>query len=254
MRRDALPLSTGVFAYYLCRALKQILLFLLTIVTMNAPAQFKGDLTFNRMSPEDSVWLINGYRQLGPQFKKQKLDFVLDGRQTLVSSTSARLGGLRIGIEYRRVHRFGVGIYNFGEGVGMTSLTEIDSTIDAAVLNLAYISLYYERVLFFNKRWEWSATLHLGRGKITGYYKYPSDQTWRTFPERDVRPIEISTTAYYNLTWWCSLGMGVGYRYMSQTPVEVRPIYNAPVAIARLRIKLGKLVRSIWDKNAKEEY
>lgn len=187
-------------------------------------------------------------------FQKQKLDFVLDARQTLISTTTTRLGGLRIGIEYRRVHRFGIGIYGLSKGVHLNSLVDLDPKISEAVLNLSYASLFYERVLFFNRKWEWSATVHLGKGQITGDYRTSADTIWRSFPTRDVKPFELSTTGYYHLTWWCSIGTGIGYRFMRETPDEVRHIYNAPVAIARVRIKLGRLVKSIWDENAKKEY
>jgi hypothetical protein len=203
---------------------------------------------------QDTVWIITGKRELGSNFQKQRLDFSIDARQTLISNTTARMTGLRLGVEYRRVHRFGIGAYGFGDGIYMKSLRELDTNISEAVLNLSYLSLYYERVLFFNKKWEWSATAHIGRGQITGSFRTSPDSTWSNFPTRDVKPFEISTTGYYHLTWWCSVGAGIGYRYMRSTPIEVRPIYNAPVAIARVRIKFGKLIKSIWDKDTKNEY
>lgn len=217
-------------------------------------SQFDGHAPFNRKAYSDTVWIVTGKRPLDGFFQKQKLDFVLDARQTLISNTQARIARLRIGIEYRRVHRFGFGFYGLGDGVRLSSLYELDSTIVDATLNLSYVSAYYERVLFFNKKWEWSATVHVGRGEITGIYRKSGDSVFLTLPKQEVRPFEISTTAYYNLTWWCSLGTGIGYRFMRSTPEEIRPVYNAPVAIARVRIKLGKLVKSIWDENAKNEY
>jgi hypothetical protein len=202
----------------------------------------------------DSVWIVTGYRGLGPMFKKWKFDFVIDARNTLVSNASAKLLGLRLGMEYRRVHRFGVGFYNLAQDVHLNSLREVNADIAEANLALGYASLFYERVLYFQKKWEWSATLHQGIGHISGDYRLAGDTVWQKFDERVVRPFEVSTTGYYNLTWWCSIGAGVGYRLMRSTPAEVRPVYNAPVVIARVRIKLGKLTKSIWDKNIKYEY
>ncbi len=202
----------------------------------------------------DTVWIISGKKSLDVHFQKQKLDFTLDTRLTLISNTTAKLAGLRFGIEYRRVHRFGFGIYGLGNGVHMSSLKEINPAINDAVLNLSYASVFYERVLYFHRKWEWSATIHFGKGEINGLYRTAENLHWQTLPSRTVNPFEISTTGYYHLTWWCSLGVGYGYRYMSNTPAEVRPVYNAPVAIARLRIKVGRLVKSIWDKDARLEY
>lgn len=203
---------------------------------------------------QDSIWIITGKKSIAYPFKKRKLDFVFDARQTLVNTKVTRLLGIRVGLEYRRVHRFGIGIYNIGEGVRLDSLNEINTSIETAILNLTYASIFYERVLFFNPKWEWSATIHQGQGYITGRYLVAGDSTWLNFPIRRVLPFEISTTGYFNITWWCSFGAGIGYRYMRSTPADLRPVYNAPVLIARVRIKLGKLVKSIWNQDVKYAY
>lgn len=202
----------------------------------------------------DTVWIVTGQKPLDSKFKKWKFDFVLDARKTLVSNTQVSLGGIRLGMEYRRVHRFGFGLYGLGSGVLVNSLMEVDSAITEANLNMSYASLFYERVLFFNPKWEWSATAHIGAGAIKGSYRFSSSDQWINYEEKRVRPIELSTTGYYHITWWCSVGAGVGYRYMRRTPEEVRSVYSAPVAIARVRIKLGKLVKSIWDKDVRHTY
>ncbi len=202
----------------------------------------------------DTVWIVTGQKPLDSKFKKWKFDFVLDARKTLVSNTQVSLGGIRLGMEYRRVHRFGFGLYGLGSGVVVKSLMEVDSAITEANLNMSYASLFYERVLFFNPKWEWSATAHIGAGAIKGSYRFSSSEQWINYEEKRVRPIELSTTGYYHITWWCSVGAGVGYRYMRRTPEEVRSVYSAPVAIARVRIKVGKLVKSIWDKDMRHTY
>jgi len=239
---------------YIRAALKSVLITILIIASVQCFGQFEGKFKSFGNEYQDTVWIVTGKKELGSLFQKQKLDFVLDARQTLISTTTARLGGIRIGIEYRRVHRFGIGIYGLSEGVQMNSLIDLNPNISEAVLSLSYGSLFYERVLFFNRKWEWSATVHLGKRQISGNYRVSPDSAWQSFPVREVKPFELSTTGYYHLTWWCSIGTGFGYRFMRDTPDEVRYIYNAPVAIARIRIKVGKLVKSIWDENAKLEY
>lgn len=185
----------------------------------------KASFKYRDRNYSDTIWIVTGRKPLDKIFKKWKFDFVLDARQTIISNTTARLLGVRLGLEYRRVHRFGIGIYNFGDGISLTSLNEIDTAIVESVLNLSYTSIFYERVLFFNPKWEWSAAVHQGFGNISGWYRFNGDPTRITFPEKRVRPFELSTIGYYNLTWWCSVGAGVGYRFMRGTPEEVRPIF-----------------------------
>lgn len=206
-----------------------------------------------RKGYSDTVWTIKGQTILDKRYKKWKVDFVLDGRQTLLSNTRVRLGGVRVGLEYRRVNRFGIGIYTLGDGVKVNSLTEVDSRINDATLNLAYASIFYERILYFHKKWEWSATAHLGFGEITGKYRLPDESEDRTYFQ-SVRPIEGSTLLYYNLTYFMSIGTGVGCRYIPSTPEEIRPVYNAPVGILRLRIRLVKMVVGAFDRDVRTAY
>lgn len=238
------------------RALKKIIICCLLALSSGLVSGQVTDYGDSKPSDHyrDTVWLISGKRTLGPLFKKWKFDFVLDGRRTLVSSTETNLPGIRVGLEFRRVNRFGIGIYGLGSGVHTTSLTEVDSSINEAILNMSYASVFYERILLFNRRWELSATVHQGTGIIEGKYRSKPEDEWISYKTTRVRPFELSTIGYYNLTWWCNIGVGVGYRFMRNTPVEVRPIYNAPVAIARVRIRLGRLTQSIWDKEVKYRY
>lgn len=218
------------------------------------PKTIQGTLFGRDRDYRDTVWIVTGYKPLDGNFKKWKFDFSLDARQSIISNTTARIGGIRIGMEYRRVHRFGIGFYGMGDKVKAFSFEEFNSQISEASFTLRYNTIYYERVLFFNKKWEVSSAFHMGRGKIKGDYLLLGASRRQSFPEQDVRVFEISSTAYYHINWWIDAGAGIGYRHMNDIPDEVKPIYNAPVAILRVRIKFGKLIKSIWDHDIKHTY
>lgn len=250
---------------YFCGALRKLIhvisisLFCL-IVNICSGQAFGNTLSFSKSEAsafrrhyEDTVWTVSGWTPLDSKYRKRRLDFVLDGRQTFINGANAKIGGFRIGIEYRRVHRFGLGFYNLDNGVVTNSLAEIDPRISSATLFLKYNSIYYERVLYFHRRWEWSLTAHLGKGTITGHYLIPHVSEAINF-ERKVKPVEISSTMYYNLNWWISVGAGVGYRYMRNTPDEVQSIYNSPVLIVKLRFKFGKLIKGAFNKDVRSTY
>jgi hypothetical protein len=242
------------FLYVPLRPMKWILYIVLSMIAYMAEAQYKGEVSAAKRPAPDTVWIITGRRELGPAYRRFKLDFSLDARQTLIGTQRARVGGLRIGIEYRRVHRMGVGLYGLGEGVFLNALPEIDSTITRAKLTLAYQSIYYERVMYFSRKLEWSLTCHYGRGRITGDYTRAGSSVSEVLPEQKLRVLEFSTLGYYNLNYWCSIGGGVGYRYAFSTTPEIRDVYESPVALLRVRIKLGKLIKSLWDKDTKNLY
>jgi hypothetical protein len=234
--------------------MNRLLLFFLILFVKSACAQFDGKRISNKRINPDTVWIISGRRELGPAYRKYKLDFSLDARQTLIGAQRSRIGGFRMGIEIRRVHRIGIGLYGLGDGVELNALPEIDATITWAKLKMSYQSLYYERVMYFSRKLEWSVTCHYGLARITGDIRRSISDITEALPKQQPQVLEFSTLGYYNLNYWCSFGAGVGYRYMLFTSSEIRDVYEAPVALLRVRIKVGKLIKSIWDKDTKNLY
>jgi hypothetical protein len=234
------------------------LISVVLLLSLTASAQFTSvgyspAFSGKKNSYSDTVWTVKGPTYLDKRYKKWKVDLSLDARQTLVSNTRTRIGGLRVGLEHRRVHRFGIGIYVLDDEQGIGSLREVDERIENATVSLAYASLFYERVMYFSKRWEWSLTGHLGRGVITGRYRIPGEFADREYM-KEIRLLEGSTTLYYHIFYFMSIGTGVGYRYITGAPDELQPVYNAPVAIARLRIRLFKMTVGIFNKDVRTAY
>jgi hypothetical protein len=181
-----------------------------------------------------------------------KPELILDGRMTLVSNEGARLGGFRLGVEVNRVNRFGIGFYSFSDGVNTNSLNEISSSIVRANLKLSYTSLYYERVLIFNKKYEWSSTIQFGVGEVSGSFTYGNGSIGNY--NEPVQLTEVSTTLYRHLTYFMSIGGGIGYRQTRNAPQELLPIYNAPVFLIKFRFQPIKAVRGIWNKDIRKRY
>ena len=185
-------------------------------------------------------------------YPRIKPELILDGRSTLVSNSGAKLGGVRAGIEVNRVNRFGFGFYSLSNNVPTNSLSEISSNIVLAKLGMSYSSIYYERVLLFTKKYEWSSTIHLGSGRVSGSYLF-TDGTTGTYDE-PFQLSEISTTVYKHLTYFISIGGGIGYRQTREAPAELMPIYNAPIFIVKLRVQPFKAIRGIWSKEIRNRY
>lgn len=212
----------------------------------------RTSLSFRRQY-QDTVWTLAGDKILDDRYRKWRVDLSADARITMLSNTRTRLGGLRLGLEYRRVHRFGIGLYNVGDGVGVSTLREISPAIDTATLTMGYVSAYYERVLLFNRKWEWSVTGHIGRGSVQGDYRYLGSNETETFDERFTL-LEGSTLLYYHLTYFMSIGAGLGYREVHTDISEISRIYSSPVAVLRLRIRLFKMVGGLFSKDIRERH
>jgi hypothetical protein len=251
---------------YFCRtvAKKHLLLLLFFALVSQLFGQYstaEGNLVppKKRKPPyQDTVMVIGGKKVLDKRYRKWKFEFSADARQALVEGTRARIGGLRIGMEHRRVYRFGVGIYNFGDGIQTNTLSSVQDSVDLAQLRLEYISLYFERVLLFNKYLEWSATVHRGFGSINGSYRVIDTSTGipvrnETFNQA-VRPLELSTTFYLHPTYFMSIGAGVGYRFVNNAPAEVSDIYNAPIVLFRFRFRVVKMIAGLFNEDIRTTY
>lgn len=178
---------------------------------------------------------------------------IFDVRRTSVEGDAIRLGGLRLGLEYKRVNRFGIGVYGLDNQI-VREITSEAGAIDTIAYNFGYTTLFYERILWFHPKWEWSAAVHFGSGTIQSNRLNLDPEDPAKFEEIQVRPFELSTSTYYNLTWWLSIGGGAGYRVMRKTPTDVRDAYNGFIYIAKVKFRLLKIIKSKFNEDVKDEY
>lgn len=202
----------------------------------------------------EEVWLITGNKMLGKGFKKWRFDGSFDGRNSFSDGETVRVAGLRMGVEYKRIHRFGIGFYDLAAPVNQKIYQTPDTLFSPASLTLSYRSFYYERVLYFDPKWEFSGTAHLAQGDIIVSNTDQFTGLFTEYERLEVTPIELSASGYHHLTWWLSAGLGVGYRWMLNTPEEIAPLYSSTVYLAKVKLRIGKVMRSLWDKEAKYEY
>ncbi len=202
----------------------------------------------------DEVWLIDGKKKLSDPFKKWRAEFQFDGRRTVLPGENAQIGAFRFGAEYKRVHRFGIGIYNWASPIATSGVDFPIDNVAESNYKFGYAALYYERVMFFNRKWEAVLTAHIGNGTIERSYRLESENRFKRLDDIKIHPLELSTSGFYHLTWWLSVGGGFGYRFMRKAPEELKEAFSAPVYIAKVKIRIGKLVKSIYKPGVKDEY
>lgn len=201
----------------------------------------------------DTVQLVTGPYILKDNFKKIRIDVGLDGRGSSFEKEKVRVAGLQLGIVYRRVHRFGIGLYSLSNPIVKNNVT-LDVPSQKVSYLFSYQSLYYERVLFFDKKWEVSSALHLGGGKVKTSYLPLMGNTFQPYSSKDVSVIELTANVQYNFTYWLSVGAGGGGRIIYRAPKELRRAYSAPVTLLTIHVKIVKLITSFFNKNVKNEY
>lgn len=211
-------------------------------------------MAFAQFGQSNEVALIGGKQKLEPYQNKLKSDFSIDARRTLFQSKWVAVMGLKFGVEYRRVHRLGIGTYFLNTRVFDYNF-DFDVPADQIEYEFRYATLYYERVLFFNRKWEVGATLHLGGGNIRVFYQDPANSNDRVaLAPLEFSTVELSAYGQYNILYWISVGVGTGYRFVFGVDKNLRNTFSSAIFVVNLQLKLFKLARSFYDENVKYEY
>ena len=201
-----------------------------------------------------NVMLINGPHELLAYQNKLKADFSLDARRTLFQKKWVGVMGIKAGVEYRRIHRLGIGVYFLN-----TRLFDRDFDFginaDKVEYEFRYSTIYYERVLFFNRKWEFGSTLHLGGGNIRVFYQNPENKNERLqLSPVEFSTIELSTYLEYDIVYWLGVGTGIGYRQIMGVNTDLRKEFSSPIFVFNIQLKLFKLAKSFFDEQIKYEY
>lgn len=186
--------------------------------------------------------------------KNWKMLIGLDARRSFFNGTKIKINGLRLGAEYRGVHRFGVGFYWLNRKVIFEDVIIDDPNQDLQDpeirFDLGYSSLFYERVFLKTRWWEVDFPVHLGGGRILGYYK-DTIGAFQNFIEAPFIALIPSTQVkFYPLTWLAIRG-SVGMRFtMSEIP-EVKQTFRTAFYGYGLSINIIGLYKSIFKKEKK---
>lgn len=211
-------------------------------------------MAFAQFGQGDVVSLINGKFTLEPYQNKLKPDISLDARRTLFHAEWIGVMGLKFGLEYRRIHRLGIGVYFLNNRIFDRDF-KFDLPVEKVEYEFRYSTLYYERVLFFNRKWEVGSTLHLGGGTIKAFYQNPDNANERiALDPLEFSTVELSAYGEYDILFWLGVGAGMGYRSVFGVSRDLRKDFSSPIFVVNVQLKLIKLARSFYDENAKYEY
>lgn len=202
----------------------------------------------------DEVWIIGGEKKLENYQNKLRPDFSFDARRTLFEQRWIAVGGVKFGVEYRRVHRLGIGIYFLNTRIFDEDI-ELILEANKIEYDFNYSTLYYDRVFYFDPKWEFGSTLHLGGGRISTFYQNQDNPNERNRgPELDFSLAELVVYGEYNLLYWFGVSAGLGYRSVFGLEYGLAGDFSSPIFVANLRMNLLKLARSYFDESVKDEY
>jgi len=202
----------------------------------------------------NTVRLIGEERELLPYQNKLKPDFSFDARRTLFQNRWVLVGGLKFGVQYKRIHRIGIGVYFLNTRIFDD---EVEFILEANNIeyDFGYSTLYYDRVLYFDKKWELGGTLHFGGGKIKTYYQNEFNPNERnTGPELNFSVAEFVAYGEYNVLYWLGVSAGLGYRQVFGLEYDLGSDFSSAIFVINLRLNLIKLARSYFDESVKDEF
>ena len=180
---------------------------------------------------------------------KPRISFRFDNRHSFVSTTSAKINALKIGLEYDYVFRMGLGYNQLYSTVSRNEVLRHDGIPFDTVksyLKLWFISAYAEYVFFLSKRWEFSVPLQLGVGFSKFNYTFNNERF--TNRRHIIANYEAGINGHYKLIPGLGVGAGIGYSLILIDNPAINENFNTPIYSFKVKIFLGEIYRLIIGK------
>ncbi|MBL4753115.1 MAG: hypothetical protein JKY52_05915 [Flavobacteriales bacterium] len=191
-------------------------------------------------------------------FYKPKLVLGLGGHNSLVGGEKVRIGGLRLGLEFRKKWRFGISFNQLSPPIQRIGGTE-QNTIFYRV-EFGYAGLFGEYILLNNRRWEFSTGLLLGVGSTDIAQRFDVKEDFIPTTSSDLTVVQISGVGYYKVWKWLGIGASLGYRNVSsdnqkdqQLAKIVDRAFDGPNWAIKTKIYVGELWRALFKKKDKKK-
>jgi len=183
--------------------------------------------------------------------KKWKIIVGLDARRSFFGTQKVKINGIRLGTQYKGVHKFGFGFYSLKKNIEFNGLdiNKPDAQLPSTVLvDFNYNSLFYERVFLKTKRWEISFPIHLGGGKLKSQY-LNNLGNYKQWDKRNFSVLSGGVQVKFYILTWLTSRVSFGYRHTFNTLPELSNSLNKPFYAYGLSISLGELIRSIFNND-----
>jgi len=182
------------------------------------------------------VFLLFGcavfYSQEAP--KKWKFAFQLDNRFSSIRGKEITVFGLKVGLQYKKLTRFGVGSSFIVNPVYIDYFNKKRNTEETNKISFWYFSVFNDWILFKNNKWECFVTEQIGFGR-PNFTKEINNDIVSDF-NVNLYVNEISGQVNYKLTKWIGLGAGVGYRSLLNKKSVLNTTFDAPIYVAKIII------------------
>lgn len=209
------------------------------------------------ISPLRRVFTYDTTKTLFPSLRGEKTWKPLigfDAYRSFYSGEPVKFNGIRAGVEFRGVHRFGFGFYGLKKDLYFTDVIVNDPVATDTSLvkfKLNYAALFYERVFFSTPKWEISFPLYLGGGGLEAFVE-GSDGLFHRYFAKSFSLLNTGFHVKHYLLPWLAPRVGAGYRFAFNTSKQIRSAFNGLYYSFGLSILVGELWESIFHESLKD--
>mgnify|MGYP002713068490 CR=1 FL=1 len=184
-------------------------------------------------------------QEFAESFKtKPKLDIKLDNRFSFIRAEDVKTLGVKFGLSFNRRFKVGIGVNQMITSTG-NKISVSDTTLSVK-LDYFYFSPYAEYTFYNSKKWAFSLATQLGFGEARYEYKLNNKEV--ELAKTLVLSYEPAMLIDYKIIRWFGIGTGVGYRIVYYKRSVIEEQFSSPQIIAKLKIYLGEIVRTISGK------
>ena len=175
--------------------------------------------------------------------------FKFDTRNSFITGNTAKVYGIKAGINFGK--RFSVGVgYNFIGTELQESIILNDKEVRADI-QMNYIAPFVEYSFYQRGPWELSSPIQLGVGN--SFLRVNDEQGSRVINRDKVVLYEPGMAFEFKILNLIGVGAGFGYRIMLKNNRGIEQQFTSPVYALRVRLIFDELYKRYQDYNAAEE-
>jgi hypothetical protein len=169
------------------------------------------------------------------------INFRFDNRYCLNQNKIYWIPAFKLGVTLNNKHRIGFG-FNYLYSKINNNLSIQENNINYQFkepLHLYYVSLFYEWIIYQQKRWEFYIPFQFGYG--TSYYTYFLNGERVYYEKEPVINFESVIGGHYKVFWWGGVGAGAGYQYMLKSNHYNNGLTSGVIFYGKIKIFVGDM-------------
>ncbi|MDX9750961.1 MAG: hypothetical protein RBT71_07770 [Flavobacteriales bacterium] len=167
----------------------------------------------------------------------------VDLRGSFISNHSARVAGVKVGLEHARRFQYGIGYHFLLSPVRRWTALDDGREVELG-LRLGYVAPYVDHAFYQRGPWEVRIPVQVGIGRGSQVYR---DANGRRQVHRRTALVvyEPAMTVQYRFMRYLGAGAGWGFRLVWQTDGPLGEALTAPIYTFGLRVFFGELWRDV---------